>query len=47
VDFIRQCCRKSIAERPTAIELLAHPFVRNATDKTVLRPFYDPTFRKV
>eukprot|EP00823_Brevimastigomonas_motovehiculus_P003195 TRINITY_DN1934_c0_g1_i1.p1 TRINITY_DN1934_c0_g1~~TRINITY_DN1934_c0_g1_i1.p1 ORF type:complete len:603 (-),score=131.06 TRINITY_DN1934_c0_g1_i1:102-1910(-) len=44
-DFISKCVEKEISKRPSAMELLLHPFVRNATDKQVLRPFYDDVYR--
>ncbi|XP_078441808.1 protein kinase superfamily protein isoform X2 [Wolffia australiana] len=30
-DFVRQCLQRNPSNRPTAVQLLAHPFVRNAS----------------
>jgi serine/threonine protein kinase len=44
-DFIRQCLQREPAKRPTAVELLQHPFVRAAApvDKytTISGPLVD------
>jgi mitogen-activated protein kinase kinase kinase YODA len=30
-DFIRKCLQRDPSSRPTAVDLLQHPFVRNAS----------------
>ncbi|KAK6925839.1 Protein kinase domain, partial [Dillenia turbinata] len=39
-DFVRQCLQRNPQHRPTAAQLLEHPFVRNAAP--VERPISDP-----
>lgn len=34
-DFIRACLKRNPAERPTAAQLLEHPFVKKAVDDRV------------
>ena len=37
-DFISQCTRMSAADRPSAEELLKHPFLQNVCDPSELTP---------
>ncbi|KAK5584898.1 hypothetical protein RB653_006516 [Dictyostelium firmibasis] len=47
-DFIGQCCQKDPEKRPSALELLAHPFlVQNTTPpQEVLKPLIDECLKK-
>lgn len=37
-DFLAKCLKKNPAERPTATELLEHPFIKNAQPISILTP---------
>jgi serine/threonine protein kinase len=40
-DFIDQCCRMNAADRPTAAELLNHPFLQKAAPFEELVPLVE------
>jgi serine/threonine protein kinase len=39
-DFVRQCLQRNLSHRPTAAQLLEHPFVKNVAPME--RPFLSP-----
>lgn len=40
-DFIKRCLEKDAAKRPTAAELMQHPFIVNAQPKRILMDVID------
>ncbi|TIB90030.1 Pkinase-domain-containing protein [Wallemia mellicola] len=40
-DFVKECLTKDFQRRPTATELLEHPFIATAHDTSILNPLID------
>lgn len=46
-DFIRQCLQREPAKRPTAVELLQHPFVKGAAPLEKFSTISDPLVERL
>jgi len=40
-DFVRQCLKKEVEERPDATELLKHPWMKKACTNSELKPIVE------